>query len=385
MKDLTQLIASCILKTWNCTREAMVLGAAGDISLSVAGTFLFIGYRARKGDTGVGIDEKQYANYVAILREELLPAMGCTEPIAVALAAARAREVLGQMPERMEVCCSGNIVKNVKGVVVPNSGGQRGIAPAAVLGVVAGQPDKGLEVIAAAGPEAIAETRELCQRDFCQCSLAEDEENLYIRVSVHSGQENAAVEIRTQHDHIARIEKNGKVILEQKSASAVHQGDKSRLDMDDILTFADTVRLEDVAAVIDRQIAYNSRISEEGLHRPWGCWRRLYPDEGKPRRCAHAGQGSSCCRIGCTHEWLLFASGHQFRLGQSGITCTMPVVTYAKQLGVSEEKLKTGFGADESGGTASEIFHRQLVGLLWSGVSRSRSRLWHCLSLWGGS
>ena len=216
------------------------------------------------------MDKKQYNNYLAILREELMPAMGCTEPIAIALAAAKAREVLGHMPEQMKATCSGNIVKNVKGVVVPNSGGQRGIRAAAVLGAVAGDASKGLEVIADAKEDDIARVKELCSQGFCDQALQEDEENLFIRIDVSAGDDTAAVEIRQNHDNISYIEKNGTVLLKKKPAEVSRIGDKSRLNMDDIIDFADEVDIDDIDDIISRQIEYNTHISDTGLARPWG-------------------------------------------------------------------------------------------------------------------
>lgn len=286
------------------------------------------------------MDKKQYENYLTILREELLPAMGCTEPIAVALAAAKARAVLGKKPDHMVVRCSGNIIKNVKGVVVPNSGGQRGIAPAAVLGILAGNPDKGLEVIAEADELAVAHTRQLCAKGFCQCELADGEENLFIHVEVFAKAESAVVEIRTNHDHVSYIEKNGEILCDRKSPTEVRKGDKSKLNMDDILTFADEVRMQDVDALISRQIAYNTKISTAGLQQVWGAgvgYTLLRTDAGNVRTKARAAAaaGSDARMNGCSLP-VIINSGS----GNQGITCTMPVVVYAQEIGASEEKLK---------------------------------------------
>ena len=143
------------------------------------------------------MDAKQYDNYLTILKGELIPAMGCTEPIAIAFAAAKAREALGQMPEEMLARCSGNIIKNVKGVIVPNSGGQKGVAAAAVLGAVAGQAERELEVISQVTPEQIEMARQLTAQGICRCELEEGEENLFIRIEVKAGFQTAAVEVPT--------------------------------------------------------------------------------------------------------------------------------------------------------------------------------------------
>ena len=202
--------------------------------------------------------QEQYQNYIKILRSELIPAMGCTEPIAVAFAAAKAREVLGCMPEAMVARCSGNIIKNVKSVIVPNSGNERGVEAAAVLGAVAGQADLGLQVISQVTPEQIARTKELLTQKICRCELEEGEGNLYILITMTAGDASAAVEVRTKHDHISRIIKNGKVLFEQPNLQVEISGDKSQLNLKDILEFADTVNLEDVRELLETQISYNT-------------------------------------------------------------------------------------------------------------------------------
>ena len=216
------------------------------------------------------MNQQQYDNYVKILHSELIPAMGCTEPIAVAFAAAKARNVLGCMPETIIAICSGNIIKNVKSVIVPNSGGQRGIEAAAVLGAVAGKSDLGLQVISQVTPEQSAEAKILLSKGMCTCKLAEGVDNLYIHIIASAGANSAEVEIRTKHDHISRIIKNGTVLLESPDIQTEVSGDKSQLNVKDILDFANTVELEDVQTVLEMQIKCNSAISEEGLTNTWG-------------------------------------------------------------------------------------------------------------------
>ncbi|MCH4166126.1 MAG: L-serine ammonia-lyase, iron-sulfur-dependent, subunit alpha [Megasphaera sp.] len=285
------------------------------------------------------MDTRQYENYLSIMQEELIPAMGCTEPIAVALAAAKAREVLGAMPVHMVCRCSGNIVKNVKGVVVPNSGGQKGIAPAAILGVVGGDASKGLEVIAGAGEDAIAKTRELVDAGFCQCELAEGVENLYVRAEVANDTDTAVVEIRTNHDHVSLIEKNGEVLFTQPDVAMSRKGDKSKLNFEDIYTFANTVNLDAIKPVLRNQLNYNSAISHEGLVHDWGaCVGKTLAAMGggdiRMEARAAAAAGSDARMNGCSLP-VVITSGS----GNQGITCTMPLVVYAKHLGVTEEKL----------------------------------------------
>lgn len=286
------------------------------------------------------MDQKQYDNYLTILKEELLPAMGCTEPIAVALATAKAREVLGAEPDHMMVRCSGNIIKNVKGVVVPNSGGMKGIAPAAILGALGGKAEKGLEVISEVDEATIKKTHELCEQDFCKCELEEGEENLFIHAELFHGTDKVVVEIRTNHTNISYIEKNGQVLVSLKSEKELRKGDKSQLNINDILVFANEVKLDDIRELIDRQITYNSKISEEGLSRVWGAGVGLtLMETGKSdvrmRARAAAAAGSDARMNGCSLP-VVINSGS----GNQGITCTMPLVVYAKELGVSREKLE---------------------------------------------
>ncbi len=285
------------------------------------------------------IDRAKYANYVAILKSELIPAMGCTEPIAVALAGAKIRQILGGVPDRMDVYCSGNIVKNVKGVIVPNSGGQRGIEVAAVLGAVGGDPDRGLEVIEGVPEEDVERTRKLVAEGMCRCHLQEGEENLFIHIRAERGEDTAAVEIRSQHNNFSHIEKNGEVLLSQKNL--VVDGvsvDKSQLNIHDIIEFANSLEVDDVRDLLKRQIEYNEAISEEGLKNAWGAQvgRNLLKlgDQMEVRAAARAAAGSDARMGGCSMP-VVINSGS----GNQGITVTLPLCEYAAENGISEDRL----------------------------------------------
>lgn len=285
------------------------------------------------------MDKKLYADYIAILESELIPAMGCTEPIAVALAGAKARQVLGGTPEHMDIYCSGNIIKNVKGVVVPNSGGQMGIPAAAILGAVGGDADKGLEVIAGATQEAIDTTKRLIAENMCECFLEEGEENLYIRIEAVKGEDRALVEIKTRHNHFSRIEKNGEVLLSSEDLQIEGpKADKSKLNLRDIIEFANELKIEDVRDLLDRQIRYNRAISDEGLNNPWGAEvGRTMISEGDQfavRAAAKAAAGSDARMGGCSMP-VVINSGS----GNQGITVTMPLYEYAVSNSIPEEKL----------------------------------------------
>lgn len=285
------------------------------------------------------MNREQYDNYIKILRSELIPAMGCTEPIAVAFAAAKAREVLGCLPEKMVARCSGNIIKNVKSVVVPNSGGERGIEAAAVLGASAGRADLGLQVISQVTQEEIDRAKALLARGICTCQLAEGVDNLYILITVEAGDQSASVEVSTKHDHISKIVKNGAVLLEEPAVQTAVSGDKSQLNLKDILEFANTVELEDVRDVLETQIQYNSAISQEGLTNDWGAsvGKSVLESEGNStlqRARAAAAAGSDARMNGCALP-VVINSGS----GNQGITCCMPILVYARELGSSQEQL----------------------------------------------
>ena len=283
--------------------------------------------------------KERYDNYLKILRSELVPAMGCTEPIAVAYAAAKLRELLGAVPESMEACCSGNIIKNVKSVEVPNAGGLKGIEAAALLGAVAGNAGMGLEVISHVTQEQQEEVKRLYDQAVCRCTLAEGEENLYIRMSGKSKTEEAAVVIQGAHDHVARMEKNGRLLWEQPGILPEERGDKSLLNIKDILSFADEVETDEIREVLDRQIRMNTAISREGLTNKWGAevGKTLYQLEGdslNTRMKAAAAAGSDARMSGCSLP-VVINSGS----GNQGITVSLPVIIYAREKRIPEERL----------------------------------------------
>lgn len=286
------------------------------------------------------MEQKIYDNYVKILQHELVPALGCTEPIAIAYAAAKAREVLGEMPESVELCCSGNIIKNVKGVKVPNSNGLKGVDIAATLGIVGGQADSELEVLERVTQEDIERTKELVKQGFCTCTLKEGVENLYIVARVKKGIHYAEVTIINRHTLITRIEKDNKVLFElATSEKSPEYIDKSLLNVRDILDFADNVKIEDVREVLERQIQMNTAISEEGLSHAYGAQvgRTLlkeYGNDVKIRARAHAAAGSDARMSGCSMP-VVINSGS----GNQGMTVSLPVIEFAKELKVSKEKL----------------------------------------------
>ena len=287
------------------------------------------------------MEKALYDNFVNILKHELIPALGCTEPIAIAYASAKARQVLGEMPDRIEMNLSGNIIKNVKGVTVPNSGGLRGMEVAAVLGVVGGNADAALEVLESVKPEDIEETKKLVAAGICTCELAEGVANLYVEAKVYKGEHSAEVTILDHHTNIVKIVKDGKVELERKSEDENTDAgmDKSKLTLKDIIDFANEVKIEDVKEVLGRQLQMNRTIAQEGLDNTWGAQvgKTLLASRGNDvitRACARAAAGSDARMAGCSLP-VVINSGS----GNQGITVSMPVLTYAEEWNISEDKL----------------------------------------------
>jgi len=290
------------------------------------------------------MDKKVYDAYVAILKTELVPALGCTEPIAIAFAAAKARDVLGSFPEKIQVDASGNIVKNVQGVTVPNSGGLKGIDVAATLGAVGGDAESGLEALSKITEEQIKKTKQLVDSGFCTCSLVDGKDNLYIRVTAKSGGDTAVVVVSEKHTNIVYVEKNGEIIVDKKApgvkSDAGNEANKSLLSVRDIIRFADEVNIDDVRAVIERQIEYNTAISKEGLAREYGArigrtLEKLYDkNDVRVRARAAAAAGSDARMSGCPLP-VVINSGS----GNQGMTVSLPVIEYAKEWNVPHDKL----------------------------------------------
>jgi len=209
--------------------------------------------------------------FLQVLSKELIPALGCTEPIAIAYAAAKARQILELDPEGIHLRCSGNIIKNVKGVAVPNAGGLKGVEAAAILGALGGDADRELEVLQAVRPEHLERTRELLNTGFCTCALQENVANLYIVAEVFSGEHTASVTIINRHTLITRMEKDGKVLFAQDPVvQKADDTDWSGWSVAAIVDFAETVELSKVKSLLDGQIELNCAISGAGLNRAYG-------------------------------------------------------------------------------------------------------------------
>ena len=286
-------------------------------------------------------DNLKYGAYIDILKEELVPAMGCTEPIALAYGAAKAREVLGEMPDRVVIEASGSIIKNVKSVIVPNTDHMKGIPAAAVAGIVAGDAGKKLEVIASVTPEQIAAMRAFLAATPIQVVHVDNGLTFEIGVILYKGESIAKVRIVNYHTNIVHIEKDGQVLQHVEVDGEGESGltDRSILNVADIVDFAETVDVEDVKPTLARQIAYNTAISQEGLRGNWGSnIGSILMEAGgngvANRAKAAAAAGSDARMNGCEMP-VIINSGS----GNQGMTTSLPVIEYAKELGVSEETL----------------------------------------------
>ena len=287
-------------------------------------------------------DNMKYGAFINILREELVPAMGCTEPIALAYGAAKAREVLGAMPEKVVIGASGSIIKNVKSVIVPNTDHMKGIPAAAVAGIVGGDASKELEVIAHVTPEQIAGMRTFLETVPVSVEHVDNGLTFEIIVTLYKGEEYSKVRIVNYHTNIVLIEKNGEILMEKKVDGEGESGltDRSILNIADILDFAETVDVEDIRDILSRQIQYNTAIAEEGLRGNYGSniGSVLLDTYGTGsvmvRAKAMAAAGSDARMNGCELP-VIINSGS----GNQGMTTSLPVIEYAKELQVSEEKL----------------------------------------------
>lgn len=287
------------------------------------------------------MDQSDHQKYIDVLREELVPALGCTEPVALAYAGALAARTLGVFPERLEADCSGNIIKNVKGVVVPNSGGRKGVEVAVILGVLGGDPDRRLETLCSATPEHAAKAADLAREGFCRVRLLEGAACLHIIVTAYAAEHWALVEIADGHTSVVRIEKDGVILQGGPYQPDAVNDDHSRdfMSVKGVLEFAEICDLEAVRDLLDTQIAYNTSIAEEGLNRAYGAdvGRSLLASRGpdvRTRAKAVAAAGSDARMGGCDLP-VIINSGS----GNQGMVVSLPVIEYARELDVPRETL----------------------------------------------
>ena len=284
-------------------------------------------------------EDSLYSIYVQILKEELVMAMGCTEPIAISYACAKATQVLDHLPDRIVVKASGSIIKNVKSVIVPHTNGLKGIEVAAAAGALYGDADAKLEVLSSATREQIEELPEYVQNTNITVQHIEQGHVFDLEIHVYYEQEHASVRIVDTHTNIVQIEKNWQVIFEDKTTSLELKADHSALIMKQIWDFSQTVDIEDVKEILDRQIACNMAIANEGIHNSYGAnighvILNMDSDCVKTRAKAYAAAGSDARMNGCELP-VVINSGS----GNQGITCCVPVVVYAKELDCTQEQL----------------------------------------------
>ena len=293
------------------------------------------------------MDQKIMDAYSRILKKELVAAMGCTEPIAIAYAAAKCREILGMMPTSCKVACSGNIVKNVMGVTVPNSGGMKGIDVAATLGILGGDANRDLEVLESVTAEHIAAAKGLLERGFCSCSLVQNVENLYILIRLTAGSEEAVVEIRNYHKNITRIEKNGEILFQQESTCAEipvkDDPDKALLNIADIIAYGDSLRDSEIIELLKYQLRCNLTIAKEGLEKDYGAQvgktllmsvKEHNRDTVRTIAKAYAAAGSDARMNGCAMP-VVINSGS----GNQGLTVSLPIKVYADIYGIDRDRM----------------------------------------------
>ena len=288
----------------------------------------------------MSIDEKKISLYTKFLNEELMPAMGCTEPIAIAYGAAYARKILGKDAERYEVECSGNIIKNVKAVTVPQTNGLKGIETAVLAGAIGGDAERELEVLTTVTQADIEKIKKGLEEKVVTVKPLDSIHALHIIVHAFAGEDSVSVEIIDTHTNLGNVVKNGETLHQrQELAAGDDVSERRALNVADILAYGDQVDLETVRELLERQINYNTAISQEGLTGKWGAavGKTLLENCGtgvRTRAKAAAAAGSDARMNGCAMP-VVINSGS----GNQGMTVSLPVVEYAKELGVSHEKL----------------------------------------------
>ena len=284
--------------------------------------------------------KNNHALYAEILEKELVPAMGCTEPIAIAFAGAKVRETLGKMPEKILVRCSGNIIKNVKGVVVPSTENMRGIEVSAILGVLSNNATEKLEVLKNISQDCISKMKELKDMGYCKVELAENVENLYVDILAVHGSESAEVILTETHTHIEKILKNNKCLYDDVLENGKAEDEKEDMSLRDIYDFSKFGDIEKLKPLLDLQIRHNYQISVEGLTHSYGAnVGKTLLGQNRDNSIeliakAYASAGSDARMAGCEMP-VVINSGS----GNQGITVTVPVLMYAKHLNSTQEEL----------------------------------------------
>lgn len=284
-------------------------------------------------------EDNIYQIYVQILKEELVTAMGCTEPIAISYAAARARAVLGELPEKIVVKASGSIIKNVKSVVVPNTGGLRGIEAAAAAGVVCGNENKKLEVLSEIESEDIERIKGYLGQADIKVEYQETGHTFDLSVCVYKEHSQASVRITDYHTNIVQIEKNWELIRDDLKDEKIEKANRDVLSVENIWEFVRCADIEDVKETLDKQIECNMKIAREGIRGNYGAnigsiLLKMEGDSVQVRAKAMAAAGSDARMNGCGLP-VVINSGS----GNQGITCSVPVLVYGESLNCDIEKI----------------------------------------------
>ena len=286
--------------------------------------------------------DPRYGAYTQILKKHLRPAMGCTEPIAIAYCAAVAKQVLGVLPDEVVVEVSGNIIKNAKSVTVPNTKGKKGIEAACAAGLIAGDGAKELEVIAHITPLEQQEIENYLGQDRIKIKIKPQARLFDILIRAKKGSEQASARIADRHTNLVYVEKNGKPLKEISffGEEGEDGGEEELLTIQGAYDFALTCTLGDVQELLDKQIEYNSAIAQEGIKGNWGagvgrvlmdCWGK---EDVRIRAKAYAAAGSDARMSGCEMPVIINAGS-----GNQGLTVSVPVIEYAKHLNASKEEL----------------------------------------------
>ena len=287
------------------------------------------------------MEKEVYQSYLDILKEELVPAMGCTEPIAIAYAGALAAKALGKRPAKVHLTDSGNIVKNVKSVIVPHTGGRKGLRTAVAAGILYGDAARELEVLADAAEEEIAGLDRFLEDTEITVDESDAKNPFDIRLRVETGEESAFVRIIGHHTNVVTVEKNGEKLVDEpfEDETVTPAANRGLLSVENIVAFADEVAIDDVKELLDKQIKLNMAIAVEGLCRPYGAdigkiLLKSYGDSVQNRAKAWAAAGSDARMNGCELP-VVINSGS----GNQGMTASVPVIVYAGELGASDELL----------------------------------------------
>lgn len=287
------------------------------------------------------LNERVQEEYIKILKEELIPAMGCTEPIALAYAGAKAREALGKMPDKVIAKCSGNIIKNVRCVIIPNTDGMVGIESGVMAGIVGGDASKCMEVLLSMTKEKVLETKRMIHNGVCTVEFLDSPIPLHIMLELFAGDETATIEIKHAHTNITKLTKNGEILFEndEDDGSKYSYADRSLLSIEGIKDFADEIEISLIRDILDKQILCNMNIAYEGMSKDYGLGigriiKESYPDSVVTRMKYYAAAASEARMGGCDMP-VVINSGS----GNQGITSSVPVIVYAREMDICQERL----------------------------------------------